>query len=179
MLNANDTLLVVVDVQGKLAHSMHNRESLFKNLKVAIEGAKALELPMLVTEQYPEGMGPTVPEIASLLTEEMPISKTSFSCCGSEAFMAGLKQIGRSQVLLAGIESHVCIQQTALDLLEKGYEVQVLADAVSSRAPGSKDVALARMRSAGATVTTTEAALFEILRRAGGPAFKQILNLVK
>ena len=109
----------------------------------------------------------------------MPINKTSFSCCGSEAFQAAVKQIGRYQVLLAGIETHVCVQQTALDLLDDGYEVQILADAVSSRAPESRDVALERMRSAGVVITTTEAALFEILRRAGGPVFKQLLNLVK
>jgi nicotinamidase-related amidase len=179
MLKANNTFLVVVDVQGKLAHSMHNRESLFKNLKMAVEGAKILELPILLTEQYPEGMGPTIPEISSVLEGVMPIAKTSFSCCGSEAFMAALDQIGRYQILLAGIEAHVCVQQTTLDLLENDYEVQVLADAVSSRDPENRDIAFKRMRHAGAAITSTEAALFEILRNADEPVFKRILNLVK
>jgi nicotinamidase-related amidase len=179
MLNATNTLLVIVDVQGKLAHLMHNRDSLFKNLKTAIQGAKALELPILLTEQYPEGMGQTIPEIASALDGVMPISKTSFSCCGSEAFMAALDQIGRYQILLAGIEAHVCVQQTALDLMENGYEVQVLADAVSSRDPENRELAFQRMRHAGAAITSTEAALFEILRRADVPGFKQVLSLVK
>jgi len=179
MLNAINTLLVVVDVQGKLAHLMHNRESLFKHLKTAIEGARVLDLPILATEQYPEGMGSTIPEIASLLTDVMPISKTSFSCCGSEAFMAALKQVGRYQVLLAGIEAHVCVEQTALDLIENGYEVQVLSDAVSSRDPENRAIAFQRIRDAGAAITSTEAALFEILRKSDTPAFKQILNLVK
>ncbi|MCF8081289.1 MAG: hydrolase [Desulfobacterales bacterium] len=179
MLNAINTLLVVVDVQGKLAHLMHNRESLFKSLKSAICGAQILDLPILLTEQYPEGMGGTTPEISALLKDVMPISKTSFSCCGSEAFMAALKQIGRYQVLLAGIEAHVCVQQTALDLLDDGYEVQVLGDAVSSRDPENRTLAFDRMRDAGAIVTSTEAALFELMRKSEGPAFKQILSLVK
>jgi isochorismate hydrolase len=179
MLNAINTLLVVVDVQGKLAHLMHNRESLFKNLKTAIQGARVLELPILLTEQYPQGMGPTIPEIASVLDGVMPIAKTSFSCCGSEAFMAALDQIGRYQILLAGIEAHVCVQQTALDLMENGYEVQVLADAVSSREPENRELAFKRMRHAGAAITSTEAALFEILRRSDVAAFKQVLALVK
>lgn len=179
MLNTINTLLAVVDVQGKLAHMMHHRESLFKNLKVAIRGAQILELPILATEQYPEGMGPTTPEISSLIKDVLPISKTSFSCCGSEAFMAALKQIGRYQVLLAGIEAHVCVQQTALDLLDDGYEVQVLADAVSSRNPENRAIAFNRMRDAGVVVTSTEAALFELMRKSEGPAFKQILSLVK
>ena len=179
MLNGINALLVVVDVQGKLAHLMHNRESLFKNLKTAIQGARVLELPILLTEQYPQGMGPTIPEISAVLDGVMPIAKTSFSCCGSEAFMAALEQIGRHQILLVGIEAHVCVQQTALDLMENGYEVQVLADAVSSRDPENRDIAFRRMRDAGAAITSTESALFEILRGSDVPAFKQVLSLVK
>ncbi len=179
MLSAINTILVVVDVQGKLAHLMNNRESLFRRLKTAIQGARTLELPILVTEQYPEGMGATIPEIASLLPDVLPIAKNSFSCCGSDAFMAALKQIGRYQILLAGIEAHVCVQQTALDLLDDGYEVQVLADAVSSRDAENRAVAIERMRDAGVAITSTEAALFEIMRRSDVPAFKQVLSLVK
>lgn len=180
MLTLNNTALVVIDVQGKLAQLMAQKEILFENLQKLIKGVQVLELPIIWNEQLPEKLGPTTPEIAHLLAQTtQPIAKSSFSCCGNPPFMGALKATGRKQVLLAGIESHVCVYQTCRDLLDLGYEVQVVADAVSSRAPENRQIGLERMKEAGATVTSTEMALFELLRVAEGPKFKEITRIVK
>lgn len=179
MLRLENTLLLLVDVQGKLAHSMHDREALFANLQRLIRGVQALELPILWMEQYPQGLGPTVPEISSLLEGYRPIAKTSFSCCGSEAFLQALAATGRWQVLLAGIETHVCIYQTTADLLARGYHVEVVADAVSSRTAQNREIGLQRVRAVGAALTSVEMALFELQRVAEGPRFKELLRIVR
>jgi nicotinamidase-related amidase len=180
MLTIENTVLLVIDVQGKLAQLMHQKETLFANLRRVIKGAQVLELPILWTEQVPDKLGETTPEIGELLVETAkPISKVSFSCCGNASFMAGLKQLERRQVLLTGIETHICVYQTALDLLNMDYEVQVVADAVSSRTAENKQIGLERMEEASARLTSTEMALFELLRIADGPQFKTIARLVK
>ncbi len=179
MLKLDDTALVVIDVQDKLAQLMHNRTELFKNLRLMIQGAQVLGIPILVTEQYPKGLGPTVPEVSELLRGIQPITKNAFSCCGERAFMLALEPLGRRQILLTGIETHVCVHQTALDLLGAGYAVQVIADAVSSRTAENRHIGLAKMRDAGVVITSTETALFELIRVAEGPLFKQISKLVK
>jgi len=179
MLQREHTALVVVDVQGKLAQLMHDKAELFANLRRMIQGARILEVPILVTEQYPQGIGPTVAEIADLLTDVESISKTSFSCCGEDAFNVALQGLNRKQILLTGIETHICVHQTALQLIDAGYEVQVVADAVSSRTPNNKKTGLDKMQAAGAVITSTETALFELLRVAEGPQFKAVLKLVK
>lgn len=179
MLKLDDTVLVVIDVQGKLAQLMHNKEELFKNLKTIISGATVLNVPILLTEQYPQGLGPTIPELAELLEGVNPIAKTSFSCCGDDAFTQAFADLGREQALLVGIETHVCVWQTAYDLLESDYEVHVVADAVSSRSAENKHIGLENMRDSGAILTCTETALFELLRVAEGPKFKEISKLVK
>jgi len=179
MLSSEETVLVVVDIQGKLAQLMYERESLFENVKKMIRGAGVLELPIVWVEQNPRGLGPTVPEIAELMPEKIPISKMTFSCAGNRVFTRELEVLGRKQVLLVGIETHVCIYQTVMDLKELGYEVQVVADAVSSRTEENKSVALMRIRDLGATLTTTETALFELLKVAEGPRFKAMLEIVK
>ena len=179
MLSVDDTVLLVIDVQGKLAQLMHDRETLFANVKKIVKGAQVLEIPILWTEQNPDGLGRTIPEVAELLAGLEPISKLSFSCCGSEVFMKQLKELGRRQVLVAGIEAHVCVYQTVADLAERGYEVQVVADAVSSRAAANRQVGLERIKEAGATITSTETALFELMRIAEGDRFKQLLRIVK
>ena len=135
-------------------------------------------MPILWAEQNPQGLGATVREIASLLPGR-PIPKRSFSCCGESRFMQALTDLGRRQVLLAGIEAHVCVYQTAMDLMERGFEVHVVADAVSSRTILNKDIALRTMRDAGASITSVETALFELLRVAEGEKFKEILKIVK
>jgi len=179
MLELDDVVLLVIDVQGKLAQLMDGKEQLFDNLKKIIKGAAVLEAPIIWTEQYPEGLGPTLPEIAELMPDFTPIPKTAFSCCREERFLDALSQTRRRQVLLTGIESHICIYQTAVGLLDRGYDVNVVADAVASRKLADKAVALEKMRDAGAKFTTIEMALFELLKVAEGPKFKAILDIVK
>ncbi len=179
MLKRDNTVLIVVDVQGKLAQLMHEHEKLFKNLQILIKGIKILGLPIIWMEQYPEGLGPTIPEIKELLSDMEPVPKISFSCCGESRFIAGLNALKRDQLLICGIETHVCIHQTSLDLLELGYEVQVVSDAVSSRTKENKEVGLQKIASEGGKITSVEMALFELLRKAGSDEFKAISRLVK
>jgi nicotinamidase-related amidase len=179
MLNEKDCCLVIVDVQGKLAGLMHDKDTLFKNLRILIQSAKILALPVLWCQQVPAALGPTVPQIAELLTDAEPINKSCFSCCLNDEFNNKLKSLGTKQVLLAGIETHVCVYQTAIDLLTAGFEVDVVADAVSSRTLENRQIALNRLASEGAKITSTEMAMFEILRTSDHPNFKQIAKLVK
>ncbi|PIO49158.1 MAG: hydrolase [[Chlorobium] sp. 445] len=179
MLQPDDTALIIIDVQGKLATLMHEKERLFQNLTRLIRGAQILEIPIVLTEQYPQGLGETVPEIKALMPDVQPIIKMSFSCCGEEAFLDAIEELDREQLLVAGIESHVCVYQTVADLLDAGYNVEVVADAVSSRTAENYKLGLSRMEDMGAWLTSTEMALFELLRVAGTPTFKEISKLVK
>ena len=179
MLDIHNCCLVVVDVQGKLAQLMVDKEPLFKNIRILIQAAKILEVPILWCQQVPEALGPTIPEIAELLTGHEPIDKASFSCCGEEKFGAELNALGRKQVLLCGIETHVCIYQTAMDLMDSGLDVTVIADAVSSRTEQNRRIALTRLAAEGAHIGSTEMALFELLKTAKHPQFRQIARLVK
>jgi hypothetical protein len=166
-------------VQGKLADLMHEKDTLFRNLGVMIQGAQVLGLPILWLEQNPTGLGATVPSVASLMTGHKPIAKMSFSAFGSEAFREALRTSGRKQVLLVGIEAHVCIYLTTADLLSNGYEVHVVADAVSSRSPHNKRIGLDLARGCGARITCVETVLFELLGAAEGPEFKSIIKLLR
>jgi nicotinamidase-related amidase len=179
MLKMEDTTLLIIDVQGKLAHLMHDRQLLFENLQKLIKGIRVLGLPILWVEQNPVGLGPTIPEIADLITGIAPISKMSFSSCRNDRFVQALTALNRKQVLVAGIETHICVYQTAAGLVDMGYAVQVVADAVSSRSPQNKAIGLQKMSDAGAGVTSVETALFELLQVAEGAAFKEILRIVR
>lgn len=179
MLDIQNCTLVVVDVQGKLARLMHEKQSLFDNIKILIKAAKILEIPILCCRQVPDALGPTVPEIARLLKGIDPIDKAGFSCCGTERFNTKLRKLIRNQVMLCGIEAHVCIYQTAVDLLNAGFSVDICADAVSSRTPANKQIALDRLTAEGANITCVEMALFELLRTAEHPQFKNIAKLIK
>lgn len=179
MLDIEKCSLVVVDVQGKLAQLMYQKDSLFKNIQILIKAAKILDIPIIWCQQSPKSLGETVPEIARLLANNEPINKSSFSCCGEEQFISQLKKLGRHQVLLCGIEAHVCIYQTAVDLLDKGTDVYVIAGAVSSRTLENKQLAIERMTAAGINISSTEMALFELLRTAEHPQFKEIAKLMK
>ncbi len=179
MLKRDRCVLVVVDIQGKLAMLMDQRERLFQNVSKMVRGAKILGLPIILTEQYPKGLGPTIPEIRRLLSDVDPVEKICFSCMGSEEFVRRLEALGRDQVLLVGIETHVCVYQTARDLKERGFQVEIVADAVSSRRAADREVALGRMASMGIPLTTVEMALFELLGVAGTPEFKKILEIVR
>jgi len=177
-LDAASAVLVVVDVQGRLARLVEGSEVVIDAVGRLVRGAGVLGVPVLATEQNPEGLGPTVEEVAPLLPSP-PIPKRAFSCWGEPAFREALEATGRRDVLLAGIEAHVCVYQTAVDLREAGWRVHVAADAVSSRTAANRQVGLEKMCSAGAEVTSVETALFEMLRVAEGPAFKEVLRIVK
>ena len=179
MLTKDSAFLVVVDVQEKLARAMHDKDSLIQSTVKMVQGAKILGLPILWTEQNPNGLGPTVPEVKELLTDLGPVTKLSFSCYGEERFKEKIDGLNRKQALVLGIESHVCVYQTVVDLIRHGYEVQVIADAVSSRTAANAAIGLDRCRLAGASITSTETALFEILQKAEGDQFKQMLKVVK
>jgi nicotinamidase-related amidase len=180
MLTMDNTALLVIDVQGKLAEVMHHKEVLYDNLQRIIRGAQVLALPIILTEQVPAKLGPTRPELVQLLGDQFhPIAKESFSCCGSEAFMDALTGLECRQILVTGIEAHVCVYQTTLDLVERGYEVQLVTDAVTSRTAENRQLGIERIRQAGASLTSTEMALFELLRVAAGERFREISKIVK
>jgi nicotinamidase-related amidase len=179
MLDIQNCCLVVVDVQGKLAKLMYDKQALFKNIQILIRAAEILNIPILWCQQCPDALGPTIPEIAQLLTDIEPIDKSAFSCCGAEQFNIKLNELKRQQILLCGIETHVCIYQTSVDLLRKGFRVDVIADAVSSRTAENKQVAINRMAAEGVNISCTEMALFELLKTAEHPQFRQIAKLIK
>ncbi len=179
MLKIENTTLLIVDIQGNLAHLMHGKELLFRNVQKLIKGIQVLGIPILWVEQNPQGLGTTIPEIADILSNIQPISKMSFSSCRNDRFVQALKALNRKQVLIAGIEAHVCVYQTAADLVDIGYEVQVVTDAVSSRSVENKEIGLQRMRDSGVSLTSVETALFELLKVAEGEQFKEILKIVK
>lgn len=179
MLTVDNSALIVIDVQGKLAQLMDDKENVFVNIGRMIKGAQVLGIPILWTEQYPEGLGMTIPQLASLMTKNTPLVKDTFSCWGDDKFVNALKASGRKGVFLTGIETHVCVYQTARDLLAKGFEVELVVDAVSSRTAANRELGIARMKDMGAGVIGTEMALFELLRVAKGDKFKEILRIVK
>lgn len=180
MLETEHTAFLLTDVQGRLAELMHDQIALFDHLRRAIRGMQLLGIPIIWMEQNPEKLGETTPVIRELMeAEERPIAKMCFSCCAEPAFMARLDALGRRQILVAGIETHICIYQTVTDLVRHGYEVEVLGDAVSSRTAGNKQVGLDKIKAAGAHVTSVETALFELMKTAAHPAFREMLKIVK
>ena len=179
MFKAKQSVLVVVDVQGKLAYLMQDQVRLFHNIQAVIKTAQILGIPVLWTEQVPEKIGDTVPEIAQLLKGRTPIRKTTFSCFKEKQFATAIKKLKRKQVVVVGIETHVCVYQTAADLIEHGFEVQVVADAVSSRSAENKAMGLDRIRQVGVGVTGTETIATELLQNAEGEKFRAILSLIK
>ena len=179
MLGSEDSILVVIDVQGNLAQQMYNKENLFASLIKMIRGARALDIPIIWVEQNPEGLGETIPSIASLLGDYPKVSKSTFSCMGDNAFVELFEEVAKKQVILVGIEAHVCVYQTALDLLEKALQVTIVTDATSSRTKENKLLALENLRAAGARMSSVEMALFEMLKKAEGPVFKEIIKIVK
>lgn len=179
MLNKEQTVLVLIDIQGKLAQIVDESDFVVDNIATVVQGAKLLQLPVLWLEQYPKGLGPTDERIAKHLTEQQPIEKITFSAYDTEEFVQALEQTGRKKVLLAGIETHICVYQTAAHLLANGYEVEVLADCVSSRTAGNREVGIQKMLQLGANITSVEMALFEMQQIAKGDTFKAISQLVK
>ncbi len=180
-LEADECALVVVDIQEKLLPPIFEKERLVRNSQLLIRLAGILNIPVLATTQYAKGLGSTVPEIVSLLPNAEPIDKVEFSCFGSDAFCSRLKHLPgmRTTVLLCGMESHICVTQTALAALREGYLVHVASDAVSSRTEWNWKIGLERMRAAGAVLSSTEMMMYELLRRSGSPAFKELLPYLK
>ena len=179
MLDKKRSLLVVTDVQGKLAQMMFGRDTLFKNIGIIIDGIKILDIPILWLEQYPEGLGPTVKDVASHLEGYTPMPKKVFSALKDRSILKRFNDSGRDQVLMTGIETHICIYQTSMDLLSKGIKTHVIRDAVSSRTEDNKNIGLEKIARAGGHITSVETALFELLGIAEGESFKKILKLVK
>lgn len=179
MLQKDDTVLVLIDIQGKLAEIVDNSEFVIGNIAKMTQGVQLLGLPILWLEQYPKGLGKTVEAIAQHLTDQQPIEKITYSAYDTPEFVEKLEATGRKKVLLAGIETHICVYQTAAHLLQNGYEVEVLADCVSSRTAKNNEIGLQKIVQIGAKVTSVEMALFEMLQIAKGDTFKAISKLVK
>jgi nicotinamidase-related amidase len=177
-LDRGRAALAVIDVQEAFRPAVLDFDRVAANVGVLVQGARVLGLPVLVTEQYPKGLGETVPEIAQYLDGVHRLAKVRFSAVEAEGFPAALGDV-RDQVLLCGIEAHVCVNQTAEDLLATGREVHVVTDAVTSRTAENRDLGLHKMERSGAVLTSVETALFELLRAAGTPEFKEIQALVK
>jgi nicotinamidase-related amidase len=175
----DQAVLLVVDLQEKLLPQIADVDGVLAASAKMIRAAQVLGLPIVATEQYPKGIGSTEAGIRELLADVPVIEKMTFSSCGVEPARTRLSELGRPHVVVVGIEAHVCVQQTVLDLIELAYVPFVLADAVSSRNPDDRDVALLRMRQAGAIVTSTEAIVFELCREAGTLMFKELLPLIK
>lgn len=171
--------LLVIDVQGRLAELMHHKKRLFKHLTVMIQAADLLGIPIHWFEQYPKGLGPTKPEIKDLLSAAGYHEKITFSACGAPEFMSQLQASGRRQCIVTGIETHVCVYQTVLDLLDQGFAVKVNQQAVSSRAKDNKKLGLHNMQVAGAKLTSTEMILFELMQSAEHPRFRDMSSLLK
>jgi len=180
LLAREGTVLVVIDVQEGYRSVLFEYERVATAVARVVQGAVTLGIPLLVTEQYPKGVGHTVAEVARHFpSETVPIQKMSMSCCGADQFMTALTQLGRRQVLIAGIEAHACVNQTAHDLLAAGFQVHVAHDATSSRRREEYDVGWAKMLQAGVVPATVESALLELLRTAEVPEFKAVQRLIK
>ncbi len=179
MITPQETLLLVVDVQGKLATAVFQPELVEKHISKLIRSCTLLGIPALYTEQYPKGLGHTVEPLRELLSEQAPYEKLSFSCCGNEAFMRRLRSLGRNDILVVGMETHVCVYQTCIELLEFGYNVHIVTDAVSSRSVENKALGIRCIERAGGIPTSTEMAIFELLRVAEGETFKAISKIIK
>lgn len=179
MLKRDQAVLMFIDVQGRLHEIMSGKEELDRNLERMIRCAQLLAVPVIATEQLPEKLGTTSEPFRSLLSDAPMIEKSAFSCWGEPAFVEAFQSAVKTQAILIGIEAHVCIYQTALDLQEDGIEVFVIADAVSSRDAENKALAIQAMRDRGVEIIPTETALFALLRDASDPRLKELLKLIK
>ena len=178
-IDPSRTCAALVDVQQRLYPHMANKEHLEGKLKTLHSGLKALGIPIVVTEQYPKGLGHTIPSIQEQFGDITPLEKMAFSCADNQAFRDSLSELERDTVVIAGIEAHVCVLQTSMDLLDAGYRPVVVADATSSRSETDRDFAFRRMERSGVVLTTVESILFELCRYSGTDTFKSISKLVK
>ncbi|QDU64584.1 Isochorismatase family protein [Planctomycetes bacterium Pan216] len=177
LMSAGDTAILLVDVQEKLLPLIDRGDGVRQRCRYLLQAARILNIPVVATEQYPKGLGSTIPELAEFIAS--PFEKLTFSSYGIQEVRTKLGELGSPKVLLCGIEAHVCVQQTAFDLMADGFRVYLPIDATGSRRASDKEVAIDRMRGSGITITTAEAAVFEWTERAGTPEFKEISRLVK
>ncbi|MCF7805534.1 MAG: hydrolase [Candidatus Marinimicrobia bacterium] len=179
MLDRENTALVLIDVQDKLFRVMHDKDQLLDKLQRLVRGMQILEVPIILTEQYPRGLGHTVNGLANLIPDITPLEKRVFSCCDDQGFTEMLEESGRTDIVACGIEAHVCVYQTVAQLCEREYTVEVVADGITSRTPYDKEIGLRKMEQLGAGLTTVEMVLFELQRVAKGEKFKQISQVIK
>jgi len=179
ILDRKHTALLIVDVQEKINAVMMHGKLVVDSILKLIKACQTLNVPIFITEQYPKGLGPTEPQILQALQGQSPLQKITFSCCGSQELLEQINSQKIKQVIVTGIESHVCVQQTALDLLAQEIQVHIPKDAVSSRKELDYQTAMERMSNAGVVLTSVEAALFELLQEAGTPEFKEVVKLIK
>jgi len=180
ILRPNNALLVVVDMQEPFLQNIWERERLVNNVTILLEAARLLRLPIVPTQQNTDRIGNSIPEVTKRLpSQSVPFDKLCFSCAGDDAFMSELQRSGRKQIILCGVETHICISQTGLDLMAMGYQVHVVADAVSSRTQSNWQLGLNRLERAGGILTSTESAVYELLGEAGTPEFREMLALLK
>jgi nicotinamidase-related amidase len=178
-LDKEEALVLIIDIQERLAPAMKEKDKVVKNCQHLIELAKMYNIPVVMTEQYPKGLGKTIPEIQSLLPDYKPIEKSSFSCCGQSSFPAEIKKTGRKKIIITGMETHVCVLQTVIDLMKHGLAPHVVQDGVCSRSDENWKTGIEFMRDAGAVITCTETVLFQLLKGSGTEEFKKISQRIK
>lgn len=178
-IKKEDAVLVLIDFQERLVPAMDNKDFLVDKTGRLINGAKAFQLPILVTQQYTKGLGETISRLKEHLTDIEHIEKKTFSAWGEAEFVKALSETGKKTVLLSGIETHICVLQTAMDLIERGYKVFLIEDCTSSRSSRDMKYGIKRMKSMGVNITTLEAALMEMVEGAESPQFKQISRIIK
>jgi nicotinamidase-related amidase len=179
LIRAGDSALLVIDMQERLVPAMQAPARTIRNTRVLIAAAREMEVPILLTEQYPRGLGHTVPEVAQAAGDAPVLEKLHFACMDDPGFATAFRALGRRQAVIAGMEAHICVVQTAASLMEEGIEVFVVSDATASRTLESEEACIRRLSALGAGIVTTEMAVFEWLGRAGTPAFKRLLHLIK
>ncbi|MBS91967.1 MAG: hydrolase [Rickettsiales bacterium] len=181
IIDQNNSCLVIVDVQTKLAEKIFNKNKVINNINLLVKIFKVLNLPIILTEQYPNGLGPTVPEIEDNLKgiDIERIEKTSFSCLGSDLFRKILKKNKKNQIILTGIETHICILQTSFDLIKEEYDVFLIDEATGSRNIDHRSISIERMKNLGVIFTNIEMLIFELLKDSTNPHFKELSGLIK
>lgn len=177
-LKAENSVLVVIDIQEKFVDVIYDSEKVIENTKKLLKAASILDIPIIITEQYPKGLGHTLNELFTVAQKQTILEKTTFSCYKDNEFADHLKKLKRKQIIITGIEAHVCVSQTVHDLLAEGYQPHLMADAISSRCPENAEIALEKMINSGAIASSVEIALFELLKNAKHPNFKEIQKLI-
>jgi len=179
VLDKEDSVLLIIDIQERLAVVMKEKDRVVRNTQHLIELAKMINLPVVVTEQYPKGLGRTVPELQTAIPDYKPIEKVAFNCCNEPAFLSEIKKLGKKKVIITGMETHICVLQTTIGLLKEGLTPYVVQDAICSRTDENRRTGIEYMRDAGAVVTCTETVLFQLLKVAGTEEFKKISQRIK